>query len=202
MNDSSNIYLYINCYQNPEGYYLDYNDSLYKECYMSCKSCEIKGDEGFHNCILCDPNYFYEFDLNNYTNCYHECKYHFYYNNKTKKYYCTEKEECPNELNKLIVSTNQCIEDCKIDDLYKYNFKNKCYSECPNNTEISEEINYHCIPICYKEQPFAKIELQECAGNCTINDLKNQKCRLSYNKSNIQFLYNYVKDEIENKYIE
>ena len=26
LNDSSNIYPYINCYQNPEGYYLDINE--------------------------------------------------------------------------------------------------------------------------------------------------------------------------------
>ena len=35
-NDPLNIGEYINCYKNPDGYYLDMNDSLYKKCYSSC----------------------------------------------------------------------------------------------------------------------------------------------------------------------
>ena len=47
-NDPTNILPYINCYKEPEGYYLDTN--LYKECYHSCKSCLIGGNNIKHNC--------------------------------------------------------------------------------------------------------------------------------------------------------
>ena len=44
-NDDSNIGEYINCYKEPEGYYLDKNYSLFKKCYYRCETCEIKGDD-------------------------------------------------------------------------------------------------------------------------------------------------------------
>ena len=131
LNDSSNIYSYINCYKNPEGYYLDINESVYKPCYSSCKSCDIKGNEEFHNCISCADNYIYEFNFENYTNCYDKCKYYFYYNNITNKYYCTEKQECPNKYNKLIINNNECIEDCKMNGIYKYEFKRNVILNVP-----------------------------------------------------------------------
>ena len=60
----------INCYENPEGYYLDINTSSYKSCYFSCKTCNIGGNEKEHNCIKCSENYYYEINISNYKNCY------------------------------------------------------------------------------------------------------------------------------------
>ena len=40
INDPLNTGIFINCYKNPEGYYL--NNNLYKECYHSCKTCTLK----------------------------------------------------------------------------------------------------------------------------------------------------------------
>ena len=50
INDPLNTDIFINCYKNPEGYYL--NDNLYKECYYSCKTCSIEGNEENHNCRM------------------------------------------------------------------------------------------------------------------------------------------------------
>ena len=186
INDSSNIYSYINCYQNPEGYYLDTNDSFYKPCYDSCKTCEIKGDEEIHNCISCDDEYIYEFPFEIYRNCYKKCEYYFYYDNITNKNYCIEKPECPIKYYKLRIENNQCIKDCKMDKLYKYEFKNNCYSNCPNNTELYEFIDYYCVPQCSQENPFAIIKSQECFKYCTIDELLKKICKFSYSKNNIK----------------
>ena len=43
-NDTSNYGEYINCYKELEEYYLDINASLYKKCYYTCKTCDIKGN--------------------------------------------------------------------------------------------------------------------------------------------------------------
>ena len=51
-NDPLNLGEYINCYNQPEGYYLD-ND-IYKKCYHTCKKCNIKGNHSNHNCIKCN----------------------------------------------------------------------------------------------------------------------------------------------------
>ena len=60
----------INCYESLMGYYLDENDLLFKRCYDSCKTCEITGNVIEHNCIECNDNYTYEFNLSNYKNCF------------------------------------------------------------------------------------------------------------------------------------
>ena len=42
----------IDCYHEPEGYYLDTNNNepLYKRCYGSCKLCNEAGNEDYHHC--------------------------------------------------------------------------------------------------------------------------------------------------------
>ena len=59
---------------------------------------------------------------------------------------------------------------------YKYEFKNECYSICPDSTESSEIKDNYCIPQCSKKNPFVLIESQECVNNCTIDELKNNIC--------------------------
>ena len=71
--DSLNIKGYIKCYQNPEGYYLD--NGIYKQCYDTCKTCRISGNNIHHNCIECKDNFPYfvnnnDNNDNNYINCF------------------------------------------------------------------------------------------------------------------------------------
>ena len=82
----------INCYESPDGYYLDEKELIYKLCYISCKSCYRKGNETHHNCLKCNDEYIYHDNISNYTNCYknnpniinksYELK-HEYYQNKS-----------------------------------------------------------------------------------------------------------------------
>ena len=82
-NDESNIGEYINCYkEQPKGYYLDKNNSLYKKCYYSCETCEIEGNNIIHNCLTCQDNFTIEINKNNYTNCYETCNYYYYFDNE------------------------------------------------------------------------------------------------------------------------
>ena len=46
---------YINCYKEPEGYYLENN--LYKKCYYTCKLCDKGGNDFIHHCIECGENF-------------------------------------------------------------------------------------------------------------------------------------------------
>ena len=62
-NDPSNLGEYINCYKEPEGYYLDNN--LYKQCHYSCKICNKSGNNKIHNCIECYDNYPFKIKYNN-----------------------------------------------------------------------------------------------------------------------------------------
>ena len=185
-NESSYIYSYINCYQNPERYYLDINESVYKLCYYTCQSCDKEGNNETHNCLSCNDNYNYSYNFYyDYYNCYNSCDYYFYYDNEKKIYVCTDKLECPENYSKLIINKNQCIDECNKDDIYKYEFKQKYYERCPNNTEVAKNNYFYCVPICSNEFPFELIHTQDCSSSCSIHELYNKLCHLKYNSSNV-----------------
>ena len=181
-NDSLNKNNFIGCYKEPKGYYLDNEDKFYKECYQSCETCDEQGTDINHNCLKCKINYNYELNMiNNHINCYNECKFYFYYNSTNDKYYCTSDRNCPNFFNKLILENNQCIESCSNDSMFQYEFRNKCYNECPSNiSKLSEKKDFFCEAICPKEYPFEIVETQECVKNCTIFQRQNELCIINY----------------------
>jgi hypothetical protein len=69
-NDSNNNKTYINCFEHPKGYYLDINDSLFKQCFLSCDKCDKEGNQTHHNCLECKSNFQFEINYDNYKNCY------------------------------------------------------------------------------------------------------------------------------------
>ena len=175
-NDSKNKDNFINCYNNLEGYYLDKNDNFYKPCYPSCKTCEKPGDKKNHNCLECNDLFSFKFYYSNYINCYNNCDYYYYYDNEKNYYFCTEEEKCPTIYNKLIEGKKRCIEDCKKDDEFRYEFKKKCYNKCPLNTKNN---NYICKIECPIELPYEIIETQNCVKNCSDSDIENNICILN-----------------------
>ena len=74
-NDTLNLGEYINCYYQPEGYYLDNN--IYKKCYHSCKKCKIKGNNLTHNCLECDEDFSFGIKVSNSINCYENYTYYY-----------------------------------------------------------------------------------------------------------------------------
>ena len=40
-------------------YYFDNNKLMYKECYNTCKSCNVTGNETNHNCIECKSGFYF-----------------------------------------------------------------------------------------------------------------------------------------------
>ena len=115
-NDPLNIGEYINCYKEPEGYYLD-ND-IYRQCYYTCKTCNISGNNNNHNCIKCNSNFPTAIESNNYLNCYENCSYYHFFDDENN-YHCTLNLSCPNEYPELIKDKMECIKD-EILDLLSY----------------------------------------------------------------------------------
>ena len=112
-NDSFNLGEYINCYKQPEGYYLDTN--LYKKCYETCKTCTTQGNSENHNCLTCNENFRYGIQKNNYVNCNSNCSYYYYH--KENNYYCTMNLSCPDEYPKLKENSNECTNSLTVDDV-------------------------------------------------------------------------------------
>ena len=105
-NDPLNLGEYINCYKEPKGYYLDNSTLLYKKCYYTCETCEMKGDNITHNCLVCNSNYNISITINNYSNCYSNCDYYHYYDNKNISHCIFS---CPEEYPILMENKKECI---------------------------------------------------------------------------------------------
>ena len=190
--DASNniFYPYFKCDKSPEGYYFDEVNSVYKLCYFSCKTCGKKGNSTDHNCLECKYNYKFELYKNSYKNCYEDCPYFHFYEEKENKSICTTNLECPKNYDKLIEAKNECVFNCEDDDIYKYEFRKKCYKECPsdstkrkNSTELNtffSDKNYFCKPFCNKETPFELISTQKCVKNCPVKNIIDKSCVLNF----------------------
>ena len=141
---------YFDCYKDIEGYYLDKNESLFKKCYKSCYTCEIKGNNLTHNCLQCNNNFPIKVNHSNYFNCYKECTYYHFFD-KENYYHCTINSSCPEEYPELIEEKNECIKyDIKdsIDIMPKYekNSTEEIIKYEKNSTEKitkEEEIKYY-----------------------------------------------------------
>ena len=150
------------CFNNtPKGYYLDLEKEEYKECFNTCKECYGEGNEITNNCIECIPNFTLYNNNMNISNCYEKCD-NYYYFDENNIFHCTE--TCPEKYNKLIEEQNRCISNCENDNIYKYEYDNKCYISSPNGTFVNQSTNDNII-----------VEDSDNANNtiCCLNDNQN-----------------------------
>ena len=97
----------------PEGKYYDKYENSIKNCYTSCKKCNIGGNENSHNCLECKPDYHPIYNTLN-SNCYKDPQ-SYYLNHSSGLYFkcydsCLEcntngEKESPNCL------SNKCAND-------------------------------------------------------------------------------------------
>ena len=198
-NDSLNIDEFFNCYQNLSGYYLDTNESLFKKCYSSCKTCETKGDEINHNCLTCKENFIYEDIISNYKNCYNNISfYDFFYINKSDHIsYSGEintiienrKENIIYNENKMALifessSNSQVIYECLLND----SINNLCsFINITNNDEVLNIIRENILSIYNKENE--KSQVIQGKGN-VIYQITNEKNELELLKGDISNNHN------------
>ena len=128
-----------------EKIYFDAIEEVFLPCYELCKTCNKGGDENNQNCLSCDDNYIrHPLSLGKIFNCVQECIYSYYFTS-TGLYKCTSTPQCPLEYNKFIKEKNQCIEDCKNDDTFKFLYNGICRSSCPEGTSANPGVgDYLC----------------------------------------------------------
>ena len=123
---------YYECYNQetvPSEYYLD--NYIYKPCFSRCKTCNYQGNIDDNNCTSCKINYIFRPDEENSTNCVTKCPYYYYI--LFDQYLCTENNQCPLEASLLIRNRGQCIDSCKNDKDYKFQYNYECVRECPED---------------------------------------------------------------------
>ena len=182
-NDITNHGDWINCYQDPEYYFLD--NGIYRKCYQSCRYCTNKGNETNHLCLYCtDKSSFAikmeEIDNQTIYNCYTNCSYNYYFDTNNT-YQCTPGPGCTANYSKLIAGTRECISNCTETDNNKYEYQSKCYTECPYPAFSDNDTDdYFCKINCTLEYPFEKIQEQKCVDFCSIMERYTGKCRTNY----------------------
>ena len=118
--------------------YFDSENEEFRPCFETCLTCSKEGNKSFHNCILCESGYRLKPEESPKNNCVADCP--FYYYNEYKQYKCVENLPCPKEAILLIKEKNKCINDCKNDNTYKYQYNGFCYKECPGGTKNNNNI--------------------------------------------------------------
>ena len=104
--------------------------------------------------------------IDTYFNCYDKYIYYYYFDNIIKKYICTNEDKCPEGYNELIEDKNECIDDCRKYNEYKYELGNKCLKICPENFEVVN--GFLCELHCNKDSPFELVNEQKCIINSRI----------------------------------
>ena len=167
------------CYNietKPDGFYLNLENNYFDKCYKNCKTCNNNGNKTVNNCTLCAQNYMFTPDIKS-SNCVQKCNYYYYYT-YYGLYSCTSIYQCPREANLLIRNKSKCINDCSIDNIYKYQYNGECYEECPKNTK---NIQYKCVT-----ENITSCSLSLYEFNMTYTDIES---------NNIEFFtYNYVEE--------
>ena len=138
----------------------------YEPCFETCNTCNYGGDEEINNCTSCDIDSIFRPETDDTTNCVKKCKYKYYFTSYGQ-YKCTENDYCPKEAQLFIKDKNKCIEDCKLDDKYKYQINGECLDECPSGTN---EENNICIYINKKKCTY-KEDIEYLMYNISNKDL-------------------------------
>ena len=139
----SDNYDLFSCYINPKHYYLDEYSQLYKKCYPTCETCNMKGTEINHNCLECNANYSVIKYFNNSMNCYENCNYYYYFENEIN-IHCTNGLSCPDEYPYLLGDSRECIKNDINTNIFTstYDIKDKDneYSDLPEIRSIIQDI--------------------------------------------------------------
>ena len=102
---------------------------------------------------------------------------------------------------KLIYNNDSCIDNCQFNTIYKYEYEDRCYKECPKGTHSSETNKYLCennIKECLKKYPFLNLDDNSCIEYCNSIDFFNKKCILNNNSTNSKLIIiSNILEEIE-----
>ena len=96
-----------------------------------------------------------------------------------KRYFYCGLSECPQDKNYLDYDTKECRFSCDKD---KYHFEGACYTQCPDNTKLVDELSKECTEI---------ISFGEPSDLATLNSNLDEKIKNIYEKtSTVGLVYN------------
>ena len=110
-----------------------------------------------------------------------------------------------NNRKKVIQGRDNCINNCVLDDIYKYDYKYICYDKCPKGTHSNKDNTYLCesnVNECVAKYPFISLIDYTCEGECHSEDFFNDICSINIinnqSQNNSQYiLISTIINEIE-----
>ena len=163
-------YKYKECFNEetkPINFFFNKETEEYEPCYETCRTCNYKGNATINNCTTCDFDGIFRPGENS-TNCVKECKYR-YYITPYGQYKCTKDKECTSEASLYIREKDKCINECKLDDTYIYQYNGECIKECPENK--NPDNNNICVDI-NKETCSIDVNEYDIDSNLTTENLE------------------------------
>ena len=119
-------------------FYFDEKEKEFRTCYETCKKCKMSGNKTFHNCIICESGFRFRPEGFPKNNCVIACPYYEF--TSYEQYKCIENLPCPKNSLLYIKDKKRCIDDCKRDNTYKYQYNGNCYINCPNNLTFDKNL--------------------------------------------------------------
>ena len=100
---------------------------------------------------------------------------------------------------KIIYDSRECINDCKNDEIYKFEYQNFCYKECPIGTNLLNNDSNLCQKKkveCFENFPFINVKDNSCIDSCNSEDFFKKKCSLNNFKKEIKdnLILNIIKE--------
>ena len=110
-----------------------------------------------------------------------------------------------NNKKKIIPEKGMCINDCVLDNLYKYEYEYICYDKCPKGTHSNKKNIYLCesnVNGCLAKYPFISLKDNICDAECHSEDFFNDICSINIinnqSQNNSQYiLISTIINEIE-----
>ena len=95
----------------------------------------------------------------------------FFYFDELNNYHCVNK--CPENSNKIIYEKKNFINECQNDNLYKYEYNNACYQNCPSDSHFL--FNLYCIyKIINNKNIFLELIKNKVINNINVEELFNK----------------------------
>ena len=184
------------CYRktNSLAHHFLYDNSVFKPCYESCKTCSKSGTKQNNNCNECREGYkFHPNIITHYKNCIFDClainNYFYLDEDNNDEYTCVDK--CPENYPYLQPLKKQCLKSCENEETLKYSRDWICVPECPEGTEPN---NFdECVSVsknCIKSELESKYILND-INETTINEFIVNYCHdYSYTSQQITVIRN------------
>ena len=126
-------------------------------------------------------------------------------NNNECSYICFEK------LSKIILEEKICVYNCSQNNIYKFEYKRRCYKSCQEGTHNSTYNNYICVKDIKNEENLGDIYSQNMDYSTNIINVSSYSQNLEYltniiNDSsysqNLEYLTNIINDSLNHLIID